>query len=79
MCCFRKKPSSSAYGAAITYHYYKVAIKEYTAVCFFVTIASDFGIMRLIPNSPKTRERTPVFLLGLDQAFVRFRSRKMSK
>lgn len=77
----RKKPSRSAYGAATTttYHCYRHATKEHNTIFFSATIASNLGIMRLIPNSPKTGERTPMFLLALDQEFVRIGARKTSK
>lgn len=39
----KKKTSISAYLSTIRY-YYQVATKEYTAICFFVTIASNFGL-----------------------------------
>lgn len=77
-CCW-KKPSRSAYGAATTYHCCRLATKEHNTIFFSATIASNLGIMRLIPNSPKTGDRTPMFLLALDQEFVRIGARKTSK
>lgn len=38
---------------------------------FSVTIVSNLEIMQLIPNSTKTRERTQMFLLALDQAYFK--------